>query len=343
MWFLIAILAIIASILGMIVNRDFRFYCYSFFLPWLYDHPQISTLLGIRYVNDTEWKTNRDDSFPYIPGLIAMAIKLMINMSFVLKPDVRKRFEYLQSQKGRYISMKPYFESLCGKTITLEDFEDFLSRNIITETNRVFEIIPNDKCEWLVIHSKALRTIMSSITVSAWDGIKTAILNAHHVIRMSLILRSAPESTRILLIAPQLALITNFSKLIVNKRGSMGHLEPYDFLEPVSRFFVARTVENGYKELVFVNRLFDKTNTVNNRAFGPYGLQCPGSVYSFGFIRDVTKFLKALRITVKGEPIVKGLRFRNIVNKKDIFLTFEKGPDWDAAIKEQPQEIPSTA
>ena len=331
----VIITSLLSIILLSIFHRPFRFYLYSFFLPWLFDHPQISYYLGIRYEDDTIWRTDRTVSRVYIPGFIAQLLRIFIGMDFVLPDNVRKSFEYLQSKHGNEINMGQYFEQLDNKTINVIEFEDFLSRNVIIETNRVFKIIDQDQCDWLVVHSKALRTIVSALTISMWDGIKTAFFNFHHVIRMSLLLRSAPEHTRILLIAPQLALIHNFVKMIINKRGDMSDVQPYDFLEPVSRFFVATTVRpDGTVDLVFVKRQFDKKNNVNNRAFGPYGLQCPGALYTFKFIRDVTKFLKALTITVSGEPKYEGRRFSNMTNKEEILLTFRKNDGWESAENE---------
>lgn len=343
------ILAVFLTILVSIIllayyYRPFRFYVYSFFLPWLYDHPKISQLLGIRYEEDTTWHTTRKDSRVYIPGFIAQLLRIFIGMDFVLEDDVRKIFEQLQQKYGKEIDMKKYFEELNGKTINLLEFEDFLSKNVIKETNRVFKIIDEEQCKWLVIHSKALRTIVSALTISMWDGIKTAITNFHHVVKMSLLLRSAPKQTRILLIAPQLALIHNFVKMIVNKRGDMSDVQPYDFLEPVSRFFVAESYnqETGNIDLVFVNRKFDQRNTTNNRAFGPRGLQCPGALYTFKFIQDVTRFLKALKIEVSGTPKYEGRRFSNISNKEQIFFTFNKLPEFDQMGQEGFTDLPET-
>jgi hypothetical protein len=177
-----------------------------------------------------------------------------------------------------------------------------------------------------------------------WDGIKTAFWNFHHVVKMSLLLRSAPKQTRILLIAPQLALIHNFTKMIVNKRGDMSDVQPYDFLEPVSRFFVAESFnhETGVTDLVFVNRKFDQRNTTNNRAFGPRGLQCPGALYTFKFIQDVTRFLKALQIDVQGQPRYEGRRFSNIANKEEILFTFHKLPGFDDMDEEGFVDLPES-
>jgi len=332
--FLIIISIIVGLLMCMKIHKPFRFYCYSFFLPWLYDHPSISKLLGIRYENDTEWRTTRKESKVYIPGIIAQLLRIFIGMDFILEDHVRTAFQKLQIKHKHDINMETYFDRLENKKITLEEFEDFLSNIVLKETNRVFNIITEEQEKYLLIHVKELKKIVSALTISAWDGIRTAVLKFHHVVKMSLLLRTAPKETRILLIAPQLALIHNFAKMVINKNGDMSNIEPYDFLEPVSRFFVAETkCADGTTELVFVNRNFDKKNATNNRAFGPHGLQCPGAIFTFGTIRDVTKFLKNFSIKLDGIPLyTTGGRFKNITNKNEIFLTFKK-------IKEYAPEI----
>lgn len=307
--------------------KPFRYYCFSFVLPQLYDNPKIAKFLGIRFEKDTEWKTNRRDSKVYIPGIIAQLLRWFIGMDFVLDVDTRHKFQKSQIEHKNDINMQPYFDQLEGKTLDVEEFEDFLSEIVVKEINRVYKIIDEEQEKYLLEHVKALRIIVSSLTISAFDGVKTAIIKFPHVIRLSLLLRRAPKETRIMLIAPLLALIHNFIKMIINQKGDMKDVEPYHFLEPVSRFFVAETLcDDGTTDLVFVIRDFDKRNTRNNLAFGPRGLQCPGQLFTFDFIRDVTKFLKNLKIDITGEPqYTKGsARFKNIINKKELKMTFHK-------------------
>ena len=272
-WFVISsiVSSIISSIILMYFYRPFRFYCYSFFFLWLNDHPRISKFLGIRYEEDSTWHTNRKESKVYLPGIIGSLIKLFIGTDFFLGDEIRKTFERVQQTNGKNFDMNKYFEELVttNRTLTLSEFEDFLSKSMIKETNRVYEIISDEQCECFVRHSKALRTVISALTFSVWEGLKALIPNFHHVIKMSLILRSAPEHTRVLLLAPQLTLIHNFTNMIINKKGDMSDLEPHHFLEPVSKLFVAESInsQTGNPQLVFVSCKLDTRNTANNIAF----------------------------------------------------------------------------
>ena len=301
-----------------------RFYIYSFFFPWLYDHPTISKFLGIRYEDNT-WKTNRVESRVYLSGMTVWILTRFMGMDFILEDHTRKIFEGLQMKKSKLINMERYLDELDGKSFTIVEFEDFLSKNVIKETNRLFEILGDDDCDWLVVHSKVLRTVFNSVTNNVFEGIKMALYNWKSMINMCILLRSVPEEKRILLIGPQLSLIHNFTKMIMNKNGDMSNVEPYDFLEPLSKFFVAHTINpDGSAQLVFLDRIFDKRNTTNNKAFGPNGLQCPAALYTFKFIQDVIKFLKLLTIEIDGKPVYKIGRFKDIVNKDEIMLSFKK-------------------
>ena len=48
-----------------------------------------------------------------------------------------------------------------------------------------------------------------------------------------------------------------------------------------------------------------------------------GDLYATYIIQDVTKFLKALTITIDGTPSYKGRRFSNISNKDEIMMNFK--------------------
>jgi hypothetical protein len=298
--------------------KPLRFYIYSFFFPWLYEHPTISKFLGIRYEDDTDWATNRKESRVYLPGITVWLLKFFIGMDFLLEDNVRKTFERIQLDFAKDIDMRSYFRRLDGKTINLVEFEDFLSKSMIQETNRVFNIIDTERCDLFVEHSKALRTIISAVTFSVFEGLKALMTNLHHIIKMSVIIRSVPEHKRVLLLAPQLALIHNFSQMVIDKRGDMVDVQPHDFMTPISKIFVA--VTNG--DLVFVSCHQDKRDTPSNRAFGPKGLQCPGASYTFKFVQNVIGFIRTMKIDVRGIPRYEGGRFSNISNKEEILFTF---------------------
>ncbi len=170
---------------------------------------------------------------------------------------------------------------------------------------------------------KSLKEIVDSITGDAKKGIWQMIINWKILSKISAILKSVPEYKRVLLYVPQLTLISNFTKLLVRRKGDMSGFEPYEYLEPVSKFSVF--IHNG--QLTFVDRHLDKNNNPSNTAFGPKGVQCPGNKFTFKFIQSIISFLQGFDIELEGEAVIKGSRFAYIANKKEVFLTFKKRDD----------------
>lgn len=318
-------IVIIITIISVIwFCKPLRFYLCSFWFTQLYNYPTLAKWLDIRYEKDSDWITNRKESRVYLPGITAWLLKLFIGMDFILDENVRKEFERIQFNHVKEFKMRNYFNELDNQIINLYEFEDFLSKSMIIETNRVFKILNDEYCDLFVTYSKALRTMMSALTFSIWEGIKATIINIPNIILMSMILRTCPKHKRILLLAPQLALIHNFTKMIVSKNGDMSDLQPHDFLEPISKLFVAETINPSVsKQLIFVSCEHDKRNNTSNTTFGPHGLQCPGAQYTIKFIKDVMKFLQIIQIKVNGTPKYKGERFNSIINKDEVTLSFK--------------------
>lgn len=313
------------GILAFQFHLPFRFYVLSYFLNWLYNHPETATKLGIRYENDETWKTNRKETEIFFTGIFAKVLMKFTGLPFLLPDDLRKNFETLQAVKASEISMKPYFDEIAGKTLTIEEFEHFLSRSILKETNRVFEILDPATEDELMKHILIVRGIVDSLTGSVYNGFWLMISNMRTAFVISRILKSVEQKKRLLLHIPQLALINNFSKMILRNPPDetgiidISKIEPCDFLEPLSKFFTA--IHDN--QMVFVHRHMDRRNSSSNRAFGPTGYQCPGNVYSINFIRSTIDFLKSFDIYVEGQAKYRLGRFKNIVNKKDIKVTFK--------------------
>lgn len=315
---------------GFCFYKPFRFYCLSYFFNWLYPHPKISNFFGIRYVDDTTWITNREESRVYFTGIFVEILKRITDIDFVLPEDVRKQFVHEQVKKGKNIDMCKYFDEINGKRLSIKDFEYFLSTAVLRESNLVFDIIDKETEEKFLKHIRVSRNIMDSLVGSVPKGFYILLTNFWSIVEISRILRSAPREKRLFLHIPQLALINNFSKMIFrnpsDEKGivNMDKIEPCDFLEPLSKFFVV--LNKG--DLVFVNRTYDRQNNAVNRAFGPKGtsksLRCPGNVYSFNFIKSVLTFLQSFEIKVEGTPTYKYGRFKLISNKEELFVTFNK-------------------
>lgn len=304
----------------MVLLKRWRFYVYSYFFPWLYEHPKVSKLLGIEYENDEEWHTNRKETSIYMDGIYVGLTTMVTGMSFILPDDVRKEFMRYQKEFAGQIDMRRYFDQINGKTMKVIDFEHFLSNAVLKETNRVFQVVDEKTEEEFSKHLWTVRVIMNGLTGSLIEGFRKFMVVPYAIYKISKILKSVPQHKRLVLHVPQLALIHNFSKCIIKTKGDMSDIEPYTFLDPISKFFIL--LRNG--NLIFVHRHDDKKNTETNRAFGPYGLQCPGNIYSLEFIRSILTFLKSFNIKVEGDPIYRGSRFKKIINKDKIMVTFNK-------------------
>ena len=138
---------------------------------------------------------------------------------------------------------------------------------------------------------------------------------------VSKILKSVPEAPRLMIFGPQLSLVTNFTKMLVRQNGNLLRTEPHDFLNLLTKFFV---VENK-GQLTFLHRTErDFSNAPTNKAFGPAGLVCPGAILTMHYIKSILSFLKRFDIKIEGVAIFEGERFKNIVNKKSVFVTFTK-------------------
>jgi hypothetical protein len=330
MWLILLTSTLIASVVYILTHERARWYCFSWFLPWLYTHPKVSQFFGIQYKDDLKWTTTRAESKVFFTGIFVKILQYFTGVPFILPEEIRKPFVILQHDFAKGLDMAPYFKEIDGKTLTIKEFEAFLSRSILIETNRVFEMIDKDTENEFLKHITIVRGIIDALTGDVFHGFYLMIRHLWSTIMIFKILNMTTVEKRLFLHIPQLALINNFSKLLVrNLPGPNGQididdLQPYDFLEPLSQFFVAEV--NGV--LTFVHRHYDHQNTAVNRAFGPKGtFQCPGAQYSIEFIKTVIRLLKTFNINVEGQAHYRIGRFKNIVNKTDIRVTFNRKSD----------------
>ncbi|AYV78017.1 MAG: hypothetical protein Edafosvirus4_1, partial [Edafosvirus sp.] len=275
---------------------------------------------GIKYVDDRVWKTNRVETKIYMEGLFAKMFTMFTGMKIVTSDATRKELMKLQGESAKEITMDRYFDEIDGKTLTLNEFEDFLSKVLLIETNRVFNILDKDREDYFLTQLTTLRHVINGLTGGTNKSIKTMITNFGTVKEIVKILKSVSEAQRLLLFVPHLSLIDSFSKMLTNKKRDMSTFHPHDFFEQTSKFFVL--VCNG--ELTFVERHEDTSNSGTNRTFGPRGFQCPGNIYVIKFIKSILSFLQTFDIKVEGDAIISNKRFKNITNKNDIKITFKK-------------------
>ena len=229
-------------ILGVLYYKPSRFYLMSFIFPWLYDHPWISKLLGIQYKDDTNWKTNRKETYVYMKGFFVWIFTKFSGMNVILSDHVRKSTMRLQRSECDKFDMTRYFDEINGKTITLEQFEDYLAGWILKESNRVFQIIDNHQEDILYQHVKIIKSMINSLLGNIFQGLWIIIRNFTTVIKMSKILHTVPEDKRLFLFVPQLTLVSNFVRTIVKTKGDFSNVYPHDFLESSTKFSVLMMV-----------------------------------------------------------------------------------------------------
>ena len=321
MWVILKILLsfLVAIGIGCLFSREFRYYILSYFFDYLYTHPKAAAFVGITYRDDRTWTTSRKETYIYTSGFFIEMFKLFSGMNIVLPDKVRKDLISLQTLHAKNIDMTRYFRKIDGKTISLDTFEEFLSKAIMVETNRVFSLVDKTTEKELVELIKVLRGIITVLRGDFFNGLYVFFTNIRSVFRLSSIIRSLDGHLRFLVFVPQLALLDNFSKMLLARKGDMNGLEPHDFLEAVAKF----SIFHSDGKIVFMHRTKDTTNNALNKSFGPTGVRCPGNIYTFNFIKSILEFLQSLIIEIDGEAVWKGGRFKYISNKNDIKIKFQ--------------------
>lgn len=303
----------------------FRFYVCSYFFSELYEYPKISNFLGIRYVSIDEWKTSREHTRIFSCGVFVWLLKLITGMDLRINKDVMKELIRLQNDYSRSINMEPYFDKINSKRINLQEFEYFISEVLLIETNRAFGILSKEQEHELIQYICVVFDVLNGLSGGMGEGFYMMVTNCVSLYKVSKLLKTLPEPQRLIIFGPQLSLVTNFTKMIWRKRGILDNLEPNDFLDLSTKFFVFETWEKGFHELVFVSRdCRDTSNAPTNKAFGPYGVVCPGALMTMNYIRSVLSFLKSFNIVFDGDAKFVGSRFKNIINKKEVVVLFEK-------------------
>jgi len=307
-----------ASLLaGVCLWKPSRFYIMSAMFPFLHKHQRLGRLLGIKYVKDTEWRTNRTESQIYMRGVFVYLFTRFTGMPVVLSPSTRKALMGLQTELARLIDMEPYFRpNILKKLTTLAEFESWLSSIVLYETNRVFNIMDYDQLSQCMLRVETLRTMVKCLMGRSWEGIKLMWTHRDEIKWLSAFLKTIPEEKRLLVFVPQLTLISNFSHMLIANPGLVD-LEPHHFLEPTSSFFTM--ISHG--DMTLVSRSKDTSNYPTNLAFGPIGFQCPGNIYTFKFIKTILEILKTCTITIEGTPKYTGTRFATLANPDELRMS----------------------
>ena len=133
---------IILSLLFLLfiwVYKPIRFYIMSFFFEWLYVHEKIGKFLGIRYENDYNLYFKRRESYIYMPGIPRLIVEWFVKTSTTLDFDVFKKMVRFQFDISKKINFNEYILALKNKSLTLEEFEDYLSISFLKEIKLLSE------------------------------------------------------------------------------------------------------------------------------------------------------------------------------------------------------------
>jgi len=312
-YFLIFILTIIYS------NKQIRYLILSFFVEWLNEHEKIGKLLGIKYSNDYELNFNRNESRIYTPGMFKILVEWFVGVNIKLEHSLYKSLLRKQFELSRKVKLNEYLEKIKNKKMSLDEFEDFLSVSFLLEVKSELNNLNDADFNKLMIHNKLVRNILNSLTGETNNLFNKIIFNLYDILDLRRILFLLPPETRLFAIVPQFTILNKFVEMIISKKGKLEDLEFYEFVIPGSFL----TIMNK-NELYIVRRHIDKTNGYSNIGFGVKGFQCPASKFVFNVINKTINHLKKINITIEGTPIyIKSKRFpKNIINKKDIYLTF---------------------
>lgn len=327
--------------------KPIRWYILSYKFPWLYNHKKAAGWLGVKFVSDQEFKTNRTESKLYLQGVFVKFFEWFTGMSVSPKDAHRKGLMRIQGFKAKFLDFKPYFDKWeNNKKLTGEELEEELSNIVLTETNRVFEVFTREQEEEMRKYLGILRAIINGLTGGEKGALSTLYNNFWDVLKLRRLLLSVSENERMLVFTPQLTFVNNSARMImlreatitddfkfqlkddidfsVPRRVHFRELEANHFLLPTSFYFVF--IVNG--NLTLIERQRDYKNTSANKAFGPMGFQCPGKHYTIKAIKSIISFFQAMEATIEGKPIISGGRFPDITNKKDIIMTFHKTSEY---------------
>lgn len=323
--------------------KPMRWYIMSYHFPYLYENRSVAKFLGIQFMSDQTFKTNRRDTKLYMSGAFVKFFEWFTGMSVSPLDAHRKGLMLIQGQHAKELNFKPYFDKWeDDRRLSGTELEDELSNIVLEETNRVFKVLNAEQMEEFRKHLKTLRIIVNGLTGGEKGALRTLWKNFGSVLALRRLLLSISGDQRMLMFTPQLTFVNNFARMIILREATINDdwkfelkkdvdysvprevnfddLEPNQFLLPTSFYFVL--VVNG--KLTFVSRQRDYNNTSGNKAFGPMGFQCPGKHYTIMAIKSVISFFQAMTATIEGEPRIRGGRFPDVANKNEIFMTFHK-------------------
>src|SRR5438105_752808 len=123
------------------------YYILSFFFSFLRVNQNIGKILGIKYVSDKNFTTNRKDSYLYVTGISIWIAQYFLFLKIPIKPEIHKKILTLQHIIVKNISFEDYIELFINKKFTKNEFENLVSYVIFKETNKIFKIYSDIEIE----------------------------------------------------------------------------------------------------------------------------------------------------------------------------------------------------
>ena len=200
-------LPIISSLILLIIAyKPFRFYVLSFFFDWLFEHPKVAKLMNIKIVDDLEFKENQMESHVFMTGLFVGLFTIFTGVNTALTPETIYKLHKIQNDNNKKFDTTKYNNEIMNTTMSLYEFESWLSDISLKETNRYFDIVNNDIETKLVDNNQLIRMIGNLINknkTSIWN----IFINLKKIINISCILRQIPMYMRLFLFVPQITMI----------------------------------------------------------------------------------------------------------------------------------------
>jgi len=299
-------------------TKSIRFYIMSFFFDWLNEHEEIGKYLGVKYENDYELVFNRKESIIYTPGIYKLLTEWFVGININLDFSIYKKLIQTQFEMSKKINLNYYIDQLKGRTLNIDQFEDYIAESFLTEISKELNLKDSDYYK-LKTQNKLIRIILNSLTGETENLLYKLLINIRNLIELRQILLSLPPDVRLFTIVPQFTILNKFIELIVYKNGNLQDLQFYEFVMPGT--FLTMLNKN---DLYIVRRFIDKTNNYTNIGFGVKGFQCPASRFVFMVITNIMNNLKKINIRIEETPVYSNSkRFKKIItNKRDILLHF---------------------
>jgi len=302
--------------------KPIRFYIFSYFFVFLNENENIGKFLGIKYANDYELNILRKDTHIYFPGIITKIIEFFINYNIELKVDEYKKFVKIQHEISKKINLSNYINNLDNKIISIDDFEDLITKSYLIEINKIYSCLNDEEFNYFYTNNNITRRLLNSLTNNIFDNLIFIIKNFYTIYKFRNILLKIHNDYRHFYIVTQLTIINKITEMIIFNMNSFNNLELWNFLISSSKFY---TIINN-NNLYIIRRNIDKTNNYTNKGFGVKGHQCPAAMLVCEIFNNIILNFKNYNIKIIGTVKYSSQKrfLKNIINKQNVYFHFTK-------------------